>query len=311
MPVAGDITLPFGSAPLQTGGATRSGSSEAAMTAMTQGLADDVVCRNVRKIYGAGKNIFEAIRSVTFSVKEGEFVSILGPSGCGKSTLLMMIAGLEGITGGTINVGGRPVERPRTEMGIMFQDPTLLPWKTAVENVLFPIDMMRRPRKQYQERALELLRLTGLAGCEHKKPRQLSGGMRQRVSICRVLVSNPRVLLMDEPFSALDAITRDEMNVVLLEIWQKYRKTAVFVTHSIREAVLLSDRVLVMGGSPSTIVSDVSVPFGRPRDFALGETSEFNHLCAMLRDQIEHAHVEREFSAVPARPALVTGAFDG
>jgi len=281
------------------------GSSQAAAP------APDVVCRNVRKIYGAGKGVFEAIRSVSFSVKEGEFVSILGPSGCGKSTLLLMIAGLESITHGMIHVGGRPVAKPRTEIGIMFQDPTLLPWKSALDNVLFPIDMMRRPRRQYHERAIELLHMVGLAGSEGRKPRQLSGGMRQRVSICRVLVSDPRVLLMDEPFSALDAITRDEMNVVLLDIWQKYRKTAVFVTHSIREAVLLSDRVLVMGGNPSTVVSDVSVPFARPRDFTLGETGEFNHLCAMLRDQIERAHVEGEETSIAASEPARSGVSHG
>jgi NitT/TauT family transport system ATP-binding protein len=262
---------------------------------------DDVVCRNVRKIYSSGNAVFEAIRSVTFTVKEGEFVAVLGPSGCGKSTLLMMIAGLESLSSGTIHVGRQPIIKPRTEIGIMFQDPTLLPWKSALDNVLFPIDMMRRPRKGYQDRAMSLLRTMGLAGSEGKKPRQLSGGMRQRVSICRALVSDPRVLLMDEPFSALDAITRDEMNVVLLDIWQKYRKTAVFVTHSIREAVLLSDRVLVMGGSPSTIISDIGIPFARPRDFALGETTEFNQICAMLRKRIEHAHGGSEDNLAAAR----------
>jgi len=279
------------------------------MSEISQVPSDDVICQNVRKVYGTGKAIFQAIRSVSFSVKQGEFVSILGPSGCGKSTLLMMIAGLEGITSGRIQVGGRPIVKPRTEIGIMFQDPTLLPWKSALDNVLFPIDMMRRPRRQYRERAIELLRMTGLGGSEKKKPRQLSGGMRQRVSICRVLVSDPRVLLMDEPFSALDAITRDEMNVVLLDIWQRYRKTAVFVTHSIREAVLLSDRVLVMGGSPSTVISDIAVPFPRPRDFALGETAEFNQLCALLRDQVQHAHVEGGKAVAPAPNALNSGAF--
>jgi NitT/TauT family transport system ATP-binding protein len=269
---------------------------------------DDIVCRNVRKVYEVGSGAFEAIRSVTFSVREGEFVSILGPSGCGKSTLLMMIAGLEAVTAGRIEVGTRPVTRPRTEIGIMFQDPTLLPWKNALDNVLFPIDMMRRPRREYHDRAMELLRMTGLSGSERKKPRQLSGGMRQRVSICRVLVSDPRVLLMDEPFSALDAITRDEMNVVLLDIWQKFRKTAVFVTHSIREAVLLSDRVLVMGGNPSTVISDVNIPFPRPRDFSLGETAEFNRLCATLRECIHQARLEDGNNVVSPSQGMHSGA---
>lgn len=269
----------------------------------------DVVCRGVRKIYGAGPDAFEALRSVSFSVAHGEFVSLLGPSGCGKSTMLMMIAGLESITQGTIVARGRPVTKPRTEIGIMFQDPTLLPWKSAIDNVLFPIDMMRRPRKEYMERARELLRMVGLAGSEARRPRQLSGGMRQRVAICRALISDPQVLLMDEPFSALDAITRDEMNMVLLDIWQTYKKTALFVTHSIREAVLLSDRILVMGGRPSAIMSDVKVPLRRPRDFALGETREFNELCTILRAQIGRAHGNGQDKGSPG-PGPALGASD-
>ena len=248
-----------------------------------------IFCNDVQKVFTVGREKFEAVRAVSFTVENGEFVALLGPSGCGKSTLLMMIAGLESITRGTIIVDGSSVVGPRTEIGIMFQDPTLLPWKTALDNVLFPIDMLKRPRRQYEARAFELLRTMGLAGAERKKPGHLSGGMRQRVAICRALISEPHFLLMDEPFSALDAITRDDMNVVLLDIWQKYKTTALFVTHSIREAVLLSDRVLVMGGKPSSIISDVKVPFSRPREFKLGNTTEFNELCSMLRDQIGEA----------------------
>jgi NitT/TauT family transport system ATP-binding protein len=253
-----------------------------------------VACVNVRKIFGSGRESFEAVRSVSLSVNPGEFVSLLGPSGCGKSTLLMMIAGIERSSGGTVLVSGNEVTGPRPEVGIMFQDPTLLPWKTAIENVLFPIDMMRRARKDYEARALQLLRSMGLSGAERKKPRQLSGGMRQRVALCRALISDPRILLMDEPFSALDAITRDEMNVVLLDIWQRYQTTAVFVTHSIREAVFLSDRILVMGGRPSTIISEISVPFPRPRDFSIGDTGPFNEICRMLRNQIGRGHDGRD-----------------
>lgn len=264
--------------------------------------ASAIECRGVRKIYGSGHENLEAIRSVSFAASPGEFVALLGPSGCGKSTLLMMIAGLERVTGGTILAGGDEVVGPRPEIGIMFQDPTLLPWKTAAENVLFPIAMMRRPRRKYEERAFELLEIMGLHRFEHKKPRHLSGGMRQRVAICRALISDPRILLMDEPFSALDAITRDEMNVVLLDIWQRYRTTAIFVTHSIREAVFLSDRVLVMGGRPSTIISDTRIPFARPRDFSIGETREFNAICHTLRDQISLGHLHRDDSGNCAYP---------
>jgi NitT/TauT family transport system ATP-binding protein len=282
------------------------GMNEPPQAADTSG---DVICRDVRKVYGTGRNSFEAIRSLSFSVGMGEFVSLLGPSGCGKSTLLMMIAGLESITGGAISAGGTPIDGPRTEIGIMFQDPTLLNWKSTLDNVLFPIDMMRRPRAQYRDRALELLHMTGLLGSERMKPRQLSGGMRQRVAICRALIGDPRVLLMDEPFSALDAITRDDMNILLLDLWQTYKKTALFVTHSIREAVLLSDRVLVMGGRPSTIVSNITVPFERPRDFAVGESREFNELCTMLRSQIGQSRREAGMAA-GAAIARVAGAAD-
>jgi NitT/TauT family transport system ATP-binding protein len=248
-------------------------------------------CQGLRKVYGEGTSAFEALRAVTFSVHQGEFVSLLGPSGCGKSTLLMLVGGLERLTGGTIELDGTPVTGPRAETGIIFQDPTLLPWKSALDNVLFPIDMMRRPRAAYLDRARDLLQTMGLAEAARKKPGQLSGGMRQRVSICRALIGDPEIMLMDEPFSALDAITRDELNVLMLDLWERYRKTALFVTHSIREAVLLSDRVLVMGGQPATIIEEVLVPFARPRDIALAETAEFNAICGHLREQITHARL--------------------
>jgi NitT/TauT family transport system ATP-binding protein len=249
-------------------------------------MAVDIQLQSVRKVYGEGARAFEAVRAVSFSVTDGEFVALLGPSGCGKSTLLMLVGGLESLTEGTINLGGTPVTGPRPNTGIIFQDPMLLPWKSALDNVLFPVDMMRRPRASYTGRAHELLRMMGLGEAAGKKPSQLSGGMRQRVSICRALVGDPEIMLMDEPFSALDAITRDEMNVLMLDLWERYRKTALFVTHSIREAVLLSDRVLVMGGQPATIIDEVRIPFPRPRDFALSETSEFNAICGHLRAQI-------------------------
>jgi NitT/TauT family transport system ATP-binding protein len=252
-------------------------------------MQPEISCERVRKIYGRGANAFEAVHAATFCVEKGEFVALLGPSGCGKSTLLMMIAGLEAVTGGQILAGGSPIDEPRSEIGIVFQDPTLLPWKTALQNILFPIEMMHRTRADYIGRATELLRLVGLLDAGNKRPGQLSGGMKQRVSLCRALIADPEILLMDEPFSALDAITRDDMNIVLLELWERYRKTVLFVTHSIREAVLLSDRVLIMGGSPSTIIADITVPLARPRQFGMGETAEFNALCTVLRDEITKA----------------------
>src|SRR5580704_4405263 len=258
-------------------------------------MQPEINCERVRKIYGEGSAAFEAVNAATFTVEKGEFVSLLGPSGCGKSTLLMMIAGLETITGGRIFASGTPIDEPRAEIGIVFQDPTLLPWKTALQNILFPIEMMHRNRTDYIERAAELLHLVRLPEAANRRPSQLSGGMKQRVSLCRALIANPAILLMDEPFSALDAITRDDMNIVLLELWERFRKTVLFVTHSIREAVLLSDRVLVMGRKPSNILAEVAVPFARPRTFELGESAEFNELCGLLR---RHITAAREGAAV-------------
>jgi len=240
----------------------------------------------VRKIYNPGPKQVEAVAEVHCRVREGEFVSLLGPSGCGKSTLLMMVAGLESMSTGRIDVGGTPMTGTREDIGLMFQDPTLLPWKTTLDNVLFPIKILKRPMSEYREAAIELLTRVGLGDFLDKKPSQLSGGMRQRVAICRALVYDPTLLLMDEPFSALDAITRDEMNQVLVDMWQEFRKTGIFVTHSIRESVFLSDRVLVMSARPGRIIADVSIPFDRPRDFAITDTPEFNEICAYLRSKI-------------------------
>jgi NitT/TauT family transport system ATP-binding protein len=253
----------------------------------------EISCERVGKVFGRGANAFEALNAASFAIEKGEFVSLLGPSGCGKSTLLMMIAGLESVTEGRVLAGGKVVQEPSSDVGIVFQDPTLLPWKTALQNILFPIEMMHKSRAAHADRAVELLRLVGLSDAANKRPSQLSGGMKQRVSLCRALISDPDILLMDEPFSALDAITRDDMNVVLLDLWERYRKTVLFVTHSIREAALLSDRILIMGGVPSTIISDIKVPFARPRHFSIGETIEFNELCTALRDEITKARVKQ------------------
>jgi NitT/TauT family transport system ATP-binding protein len=240
----------------------------------------------VRKIYNPGPKQVEALSEVHCRVREGEFVSLLGPSGCGKSTLLMMVAGLESLSTGHIDVGGKPMEGTREDIGLMFQDSTLLPWKTTLENVMFPIKILKRSDEEYRETAINLLTRVGLGDFLDKKPSQLSGGMRQRAAICRALVYDPSLLLMDEPFSALDAITRDEMNQVLMDMWQEFRKTGLFVTHSIRESVFLSDRVLVMSARPGRIVADLTIPFPRAREFSLVDTPEFNEICAYLRSKI-------------------------
>jgi NitT/TauT family transport system ATP-binding protein len=244
--------------------------------------------QTVAKVYDTGRSKVEAIHHASFQVAKGEFVAILGPSGCGKSTLLMMAAGLETITSGRIDIAGQPMTGPRTSIGVMFQDSTLLPWKSVLENILFPIRILRRPVQAYIERARDLIELVGLSGFESKRPHELSGGMRQRVAICRALIYDPDILLMDEPFSALDAITRDEMNDALLDIWQRHTKTGLFVTHSIREAVLLADRVLVMTNRPSTIIEDLAIPFERPRSSEIADLPEFARLCSHLRELIGH-----------------------
>lgn len=255
--------------------------------------ADYVVVDGVSKIYNEGtRQQVEAVAPSSFTVKAGEFVALLGPSGCGKSTLLMMIAGLDAPSRGTVTVAGRALTQPRADTGIMFQDPTLLPWKSALDNVLFPFQAADRGTGPADPatvaRAAGLLDQVGLKGFHHHKPRQLSGGMRQRVAICRALVYEPDLLLMDEPFSALDAITRDEMNLVLMKMWEEHHRTALFVTHSIREAVYLADRVLVMSRRPGRIIEDIRIPFARPRGLEIGETVEFNEICGHLRGKIQH-----------------------
>lgn len=234
----------------------------------------------------------EAIRQLSFDVADGEFLGVLGPSGCGKSTLLMMIAGLIGPSAGEIRIKDAKVAGPRREVGVVFQSPVLLPWRTVLQNVLFPIELLKLPRREYQRRAMELLRMAKIDEFSASLPRQLSGGMRQRVAICRALVHDPSILLMDEPFSALDAITRDEMAVELQRIWQANRKTVIFVTHSIREAAFLSDRVLVMGRRPATIIDELAIDIPRPWSIAMTEDETFNRLVRHLRKAIEASHAE-------------------
>jgi NitT/TauT family transport system ATP-binding protein len=244
--------------------------------------------RAVGKTFGSDRKPVEAIRSVNLAVARGEFVTLLGPSGCGKSTLLMMMAGLEVPTTGEALIEGTRITGPRPDNGVVFQDHTLLPWKSIIDNVLLPSRILGLPAAESRSRAEELLALVGLYEFRDQRPKQLSGGMKQRAAICRALVHDPQLLLMDEPFSALDAITRDEMNMILMDVWERFQTTVIFVTHSIREAVLLSGRVIVLGGRPSSIAYEMEVPFGRPRSFELTETSEFNRLCSVLRSKIEH-----------------------
>ena len=241
---------------------------------------------DVRKCYGD----LEVIRHVSLDVARNEFVSVLGPSGCGKSTLLMMVAGLIEQTGGDLSVDDSPVRGPRKEIGVVFQSPVLLPWRTVLGNVLFPIELLKLSRTTYAQRAMDLLRMAKIDDFAHRLPRELSGGMRQRAAICRALIHDPSILLMDEPFSALDAITRDEMGVELLRIWQANRKTVIFVTHSIREAAFLSDRVVVMGRRPATIMKEMAIDLPRPREISIMEGERFNAHVRELRQAIEASH---------------------
>ena len=247
-------------------------------------MPDSVTLAGVGKTYAGG---LEAIHDVGFHVEPGEFLTLLGPSGCGKSTLLMMMAGLLAPSRGTVAVNDARVDGPRADVGIVFQSPTLLPWRTVLGNVLVPIEMLRRSRREWEGRARELLAMAKLDGFETKLPHELSGGMKQRVSICRALIHDPSLLLMDEPFSALDALTRDQMGQELMRIWELDRKTVVFVTHSIREAVFLSDRVLVMSARPATIGFETSIKLPRPRVAEMQESEEFNRYAGVLRRAIE------------------------
>jgi NitT/TauT family transport system ATP-binding protein len=231
--------------------------------------------RGVGKTYAARSGSVQALRSVSLQVRRGEFVSLLGPSGCGKSTLLMMIGGLVPMSEGDILVQGSTVRTPRTDLGIVFQDPVLLEWRTSLQNVMIQAEARRLDRATSLQRARNLLDSVGLAEFRDKHPFELSGGMRQRVSICRALLHRPELLLMDEPFGALDALTRDQMNVDLQKMWLQEPITVVLVTHSIAEAVFLSDRIFVMSPRPGTVDSVFEVDLPRPRTLETQEQPEF------------------------------------
>jgi NitT/TauT family transport system ATP-binding protein len=227
-----------------------------------------------------------ALKDVSLAIGRNEFVTLVGPSGCGKSTLLRIAAGLILPTRGVAKIDGQAIGEPRDETGIVFQSPTLLPWASVLDNVLFPLRMMGRMAPDSAARARALIRLVGLQGFEEKSPRELSGGMQQRVAICRALIHEPQVLLMDEPFGALDALTREEMTLELLRIWETQPKTIVFVTHSIPEAVLLADRVAVMSVRPGRIAEIIKVPLSRPRSFELESEPQFQRCTHRIRELI-------------------------
>ena len=244
-----------------------------------------IEAHNVAITLGPAEKSFEAISDVTLTIAPGELVCLIGPSGCGKSTLLGALAGHIKIARGELKVDGAPVSAPHPDRGIVFQQHTLFPWKRVINNVAFGPKMRGIGRRQRREQAEEILKLVGLQDFAQRYPKQLSGGMQQRVEIARVLVNRPRLLLMDEPFGALDALTRMHMQELLLDIWSKVRTTIVFVTHDIDEALFLADRVLVMSHRPGRIIEEIKVPFARPRDAEISVTPEFSalkHRCLSL-----------------------------
>ena len=254
---------------------------------MTENPAPTVSLGQVTKIYKSGTGDVEALLPIDLQVAKGEFVSLLGPSGCGKSTLLNIIAGLLPATQGRVQVLGHDVRGPVTDLGIVFQDDLLLPWRNVLKNVLLQIEVRRLPITDYQDKAEQLIKEVGLGGFEKHFPRELSGGMRQRVAICRSLIHDPPLLLMDEPFGALDAMTRDQMNVDLQAINLHEQKTVVFVTHSIAEAVFLSDRVAVISPRPGQIVEIIDIEIPRPRPLSAKEDQAFLDIISHIRELIK------------------------
>ena len=252
----------------------------------------------VAKIFGeATDHPFRALKEVTVDVRAGEFVSVVGPSGCGKSTLMLMVAGLLERSRGDIAIASQPVTKPITDVGIAFQDHLLLDFRTALDNVMLHADIRKLPKKPLEARAKELFAQLGLAEAMDKYPRQLSGGMRQRVSLIRTLVHDPSLLLLDEPFGALDALTRLQVRTDLEALWLRRRPTVLFITHSVEEAVGLSDRILVMSPSPGEVVEEIRVDLPRPRPIVLGDVPEFAHYVDRIHRHFERLGVLHGFTA--------------
>lgn len=248
-----------------------------------------ITIRNATKTFGEdSRRPFQALKEINIDIQPGEFISIVGPSGCGKSTLMLMVAGLLNLTSGEIGVGEKKVSKPITDVGIAFQDHLLLDFRTALENVTLQAEIRGLPKKKIEKRALELFDQLRLTHAINKYPRQLSGGMRQRVSLVRTLVHDPSVILMDEPFGALDALTRLQVRMDLEALWLRRRPTVLFITHSVEEAVGLSDRIYVMSPSPGEVVDEIKVDLPRPRPIVLGDAPEF----ATYVDRI-YGHFER------------------
>ena len=258
------------------------------MTTVTSSRRPAVAIEGLSKSFATGT----AVDDLSFEVGDKEFVSLVGPSGCGKSTLLRLVSGLIAPTKGIVRVRDKEVRGPLAGVGMVFQAPVLLPWRTTLANVLFTAEMRGERAERYRARANELIKLAGLEGFEERLPHELSGGMQQRVAICRALLLNPSLLLMDEPFGALDIITRERMGFELQKIWSASRNTVLFVTHSITEAVLLSDTVVVMSARPGRLKAVIAVDLPRPREVTTLSDPRFVALAARVRDNIEAHWVE-------------------
>jgi NitT/TauT family transport system ATP-binding protein len=257
----------------------------------------DISLRGVSKTFAGRHGTVEALTAVSLSIDAGEFVSIIGPSGCGKSTLMMLVAGLEPATGGTIEIGSRVITKPNSDLGIVFQQDVLLDWRTALDNIILQNQIRGLDLGSARDRARELLAMVGIDGFASSYPHELSGGMRQRVSICRALVHDPPLLLMDEPFGALDALTRDQLQIDLLRLWSRRRMTVLFITHSISEAIFLSDRIVVMSPRPGRIVDVIPIDLPRPRRLAVRETPEFIKYVHRVTDVFKSLGVLRDEDA--------------
>ena len=250
-------------------------------------MGDFIRVERLVKLYRArdGTEV-EALRDVSFAVERGEFVTLVGHSGCGKSTLLKILAGLAERSAGTVTIDGQDVDGPRRDVGIVFQKPLLLEWRRVLENVLLPVEIYGLDRRRYEGKADRLLQAAGLGAFLGKYPFELSGGMQQRVARCRALVSEPSLLLMDEPFGSLDALTRQKMGFELLRLWQEWKSTVLFVTHDIVESIMLADRVVVMSPRPGRVIDVVPVDLPRPRDILMQDTPAFTRLASRIRRRL-------------------------
>ena len=260
---------------------------DASVRASAPATARDVIAiRHLSKTYGGRGGGVTALSDIDCTVADGEFLSIVGPSGCGKSTLLKILAGLLARSSGEALLNGSPIDGPRKDIGVVFQSPVLFPWRSVLGNVLLPVDVQQLGRDKMTARAMDLLKLVGLDGFEHRYPWELSGGMQQRVALVRALIHDPAILLMDEPFGALDAMTREQMNVELQRIWMERRKTVVFITHSTSEAVFLGDRVMVMTPRPGKIGDMFTVDLPRPRTLDIMTTEKFGVYVRRIREAL-------------------------